>query len=222
MYGEYVSDEKYGEYYNKYSKDINFLQILCWGPWRKERAEDVENKMHEYIQKSKIKWLTDINENNYGRLYPFKWQRQRALSLAKFLKQKSKTFDNFLSALEINYRDNGMKIVEELGKATNEGSLLNNHKIISVFVRDVMKKDAFPLDSRVKEMLGSLGLPSDEKLIINLCRRNEIDPRILNRMMWLHNGGNEKYPGYCNNECKNGEKECPIKNECYKWILKVV
>ncbi len=221
LYGEDVSDKEYDEDYKEFSKDINFLQVLCLGPWKGKRRDDVENKMRKHREKEKIIGLTDINEKNYEGLYPFKWQQERARSLAKFLRDEDKTFDAFLTELENTCSDDSMKIIDALGKATNGGKTLNNHKIISAFVRDVMKKDAFPLDSRVKEMLGFLGLPSDEELIIKLCRKNELNPRILNRMMWLHNGGDEeKYHGYCNKGCKNNENQCPIKSECYKWMLR--
>lgn len=222
LYGRGVSDEEYDKDYKKYSNDINFLRILCWGPWRRKRREDVENNMHKCIKGEKIEWLTDINEDNCEGLYPLRWQQKRALSLANFLRDKSKNFNTFLTELENEHPNDSMKIIKKLGKATNEGKALDNHKIISAFVRDIMKRDAFPLDNRVKEILGFLGLPNDEELIIKLCRKNGVDPRILNRMMWLHNGGDdEKYKkGYCGNECKNNENECPIKSECYKWTLR--
>lgn len=142
------------------------------------------------------------------------------LSLAEFLKKECYSFDNFLSKLENEYPNNSMKIIEELAKATNEGKVPDTHKIISVFVRDIMKRDAFPLDNRVKEILGFLGLPNDEELIIKLCRKNGVNPRILNRMLWLHNGGDDnEFRGYCNNGCKNNENECPIKSECYRKAI---
>lgn len=81
-------------------------------------------------------------------------------------------------------------------------------KTISTFIRDFMRKDVFPIDSRVERMLSYLGLPRNEDIMIVICRAVGANPRILNRMFYKH------IEEYCNKDPDRCD-ECFVEKECY-------
>ena len=58
-------------------------------------------------------------------------------------------------------------------------------KVVSCMIRDIVNADCFPIDRRVKRQLKSWGLPVNEDQVITLCHKAGINPRELNRLMYL-------------------------------------
>ena len=49
-------------------------------------------------------------------------------------------------------------------------------KTLSVFVRDCVKGNCFPIDSRVRSRLTEFGLPNDERSLVSLCLSSGLNP----------------------------------------------
>jgi hypothetical protein len=59
-----------------------------------------------------------------------------------------------------------------------------NGKTLSVFVRDCVKANCFPIDSRVANELKTYGIPEDEQLLVNLCLNAGLNPREVARVFF--------------------------------------
>jgi hypothetical protein len=57
-------------------------------------------------------------------------------------------------------------------------------KTLSVFVRDCVKGNCFPIDSRVEQQLEYYGLPKDERLLARMCLELRRNPREDARMFY--------------------------------------
>ena len=64
-------------------------------------------------------------------------------------------------------------------------------KILSVFVRDCVGGNSFPIDSRVEKELRKHGLPSDERSLVSGCLEMGKNPRSVARMFYQSGGGDD-------------------------------
>lgn len=145
-------------------------------------------------------------KNKFG-FWENAWQPGRIEKLAKYLRTNRFEFIDFLN--EISYKD-GLDIRDDIANIVKAGST----KTISTFIRDWWwKKDIFPIDTRVSELLNYLGLPADEDLMVILCTKAKINSRIFNRAL---------YDYYDNCEEGDTEEVCPdccLKGDCYYYQL---
>ena len=61
-------------------------------------------------------------------------------------------------------------------------------KTLSVFVRDCVGGNAFPIDSRVAQELALHGLPINEKALVATCLELGENPRMIGRMFYQSGG----------------------------------
>lgn len=188
---------------NEWTPDCFFLITTSWGPWVISRQMDVWSRMKHTFPGVKDD-IRNADENFNG--FPFGWQNNRVIAISKYLKQTSKSFrdiiEQFKSLNAVESRD----CLAEISGATQ------NKKTISCFIRDFLLKNTFPIDTRVSEMLSCLGLPSDEDQIIKLCEMDNVNSRILDRMLYTQW---DNCPSQVNNVCK----KCKIKDYCWEYIL---
>ena len=64
-------------------------------------------------------------------------------------------------------------------------------KTLSVFVRDCVGGNSFPIDSRVEKELRRHGLPSDERSLVSACLEMGKNPRSVARMFYQSAGADE-------------------------------
>ena len=64
-------------------------------------------------------------------------------------------------------------------------------KTLSVFVRDCVGGNSFPIDSRVEKELRKHGLPSDERSLVSGCLEMGKNPRSVARMFYQSGGGDD-------------------------------
>ena len=125
--------------------------------------------------------------------------------MARYLRNHDWTFSQFLDTLKtlsgIEVRD---KFTEILGIESSQA------KRISVFIRDFLEKNVFPIDSNVVYVLTSLGLPSNEDLLVRLCEIARVDPKLLERQLYAHG---QEICGY--------GKQCCLKGVCVSSLLKM-
>lgn len=62
-------------------------------------------------------------------------------------------------------------------------------KTLSVFVRDCVGGNSFPIDSRVAKELDRWGLPQDERRLVGLSLEINRNPRHIARMFFAAGGG---------------------------------
>jgi len=104
--------------------------------------------------------------------------RERGLSMTEYADELRKreakaTPDDPMPALDTIIRDH---------RATG-------WKTLSVFVRDCVKGNSFPIDSRVEKELRKYGLPVDERELVRFSLAIQRNPRVLARM--FYNAGGE-------------------------------
>ena len=181
--------------------DYYFILNLCYGPWRVKRQKDVWQNVYQNF-KSKCKGdLQKIAERSVNIGFPFEWQENRALFLSEYLNDKGITFAQFLQGLKSK---NGLEVRDTIGEVVRATPGIT--KTISTFVRDWLRKDVFPIDTRVEKLLSYLGLPRGEEMMVFLSRKVGANPRIFNRILYRH------YGERCDKGIHNG---CPVYNDCY-------
>lgn len=191
---------------HKGNPNYHFMLNLCYGPWRDGRQKDVWNKVYRKFEELGGD-ITKIDETlSKGDLdFPLTWQFDHVLKLSKHLNDNGMTFAELLERWKAL---SGLEIRNEMQRITNA----NTTKTFSTFIRDYLgKEDIFPIDTRVKSMLNKLGLPNNEDLMVLLCQQAEIMPSKLERLFY-------EFP---ENHCEKGRyNECPIRDDCYCFILR--
>jgi len=207
-----MEDKEFTKRYNKQkwlqNPDCNFLMSLCWiarppkvqfGLWDKVRPIFISKYSSDIL---KIRTKSDCKKMGYyPRLVPYNWLP----NLAKYLREKGISFSQFLENLKtfdgIGTRNKIAEILKiERGKA----------KRVSVFIRDFLEKNVFPIDSNVEYVLASLGLPDDEELMVRLCERASVDPKRFEKQLYKHG---QEVCGY--------GKNCVLKGKCISSLLNV-
>ena len=189
---------------NEWTPDRLFLITTSWGPWNLSRQMAAWNKMKRSFPEV-TEDIRNAGQNFNG--FPFPWQNDRVIAISLYLRQNSKSFNDIIEQLKsysgIVARDHLAEIV---------GAKLNK-KTVSCFIRDFLLKDTFPIDTRVSEMLSCLGLPNNEDQIIKLCAIDNVNSRVLDRMLYTQW---DNCPSQANSKCE----KCKIKDYCWEYILR--
>lgn len=187
------------------SKDHWLITCICYGPWREERQKKVWQRAGLTFEADFGGDIRNITVDNVRTLgFPFDWQREWLVSLSNYLRNQGISFGDLVKVLPedgLEARDGLLKVLGVKG---------NLSKILSVFVRDCLKRDVFPIDTRVRSLLSALVLPEDECALVEISRRAHIKPTVLNRMFYFHQGE------YCQN---SRSEDCPVRAQCYRYAL---
>jgi len=187
------------------SPDHWLLTCVCYGPWREERQKEVWQRAGPRFEVNLGGDIRNIAEHNVRTLgFPFDWQREWLVSLSNYLRKQGKSFEELVKTLP----KDGLEARDELLKAL--GVKGDKSKILSVFVRDCLKRDVFPIDTRVQFLLSTLELPQDERELVRLCQKAEVSPSVLNRMFYSHQGR------FCQ---ARRSSDCPLTSLCYRYPL---
>lgn len=169
----------------EYEPDSYLLWVLTWGGWHESRQSQVwSNVMSVYLALAephhKVKRLNTLSSEELKQLadvYPYKWQKTFLEAIASYLKHHGTA----LSELVERFKASGPKqSLAEMEIALGTSST----KIASCFLRDCVKADVFPIDSRVEKVLDHLGLPADSWAIMLACERLKIPTRIFARAVY--------------------------------------
>jgi len=187
------------------SPDHWLITCICYGPWREERQKKVWQRAGLTFEADFGGDISKITEDNVGDLgFPLRWQSEWLVSLSNYLRKQGKSFEELVKTLP----EDGLEARDELLKAL--GVKGGESKILSVFVRDCLRRDVFPIDTRVRSLLSALVLPDDERALVEISRMAQIRPTVLNRMFYFHQGE------YCQ---ESRSEECPIRSQCYRYML---
>jgi hypothetical protein len=181
------------------------ITCICYGPWREGRQKQVWQQAAQRFEKDFGGDIRKITKDNVRALgFPFGWQREWLAKLSNYLRNRGMSFGELVKALP----EGGLEARDELLKAL--GVKGKTSKILSVFVRDCLKRDVFPIDTRVQFLLSALVLPEDERALVEISRRAQIKPTVLNRMFYLHQGK------HCQ---KSKSANCRVRSQCYRYAL---
>ena len=116
------------------------------------------------------------------------WMKSRLAKMGQILRDRGMTMDEYTAEL---------RSVEQgatPGRPTPAlDAIIRDHqatgwKTLSVFVRDCVGGNSFPIDSRVEKELKRWELPIDERKLISLSLRIGRDPKKLARMFYMAGG----------------------------------
>lgn len=171
------SDEKWCN--RNYSFDEYFLYILCWAAWFPERQEavwkqvrksftDIGKRLNEYSP-GDIKRLTDR--------YPLPWEKKWAERLIDYLLKHSLTTENLIDKLKNEGYESAKRELQGIVGTTEE-------KIVSCWLRDIARLDAFPIDTRIRDLLHTYDIPVSSDFIIEYCKQNSVPVRNIARALY--------------------------------------
>lgn len=116
------------------------------------------------------------------------WMKTRLCKMAQVLREKGMTMGAYAGSLgEIERKatsDDPMPALDRIMRDHQAGE----GKTLSVFVRDCVKGNCFPIDSRVKAQLEANGLPVNERYLVSLCLSEGLNPRKIARIFYQVSG----------------------------------
>lgn len=166
----------------EYEPDTYLLWVLTWGRWHESRQNQVWSNVRKvYLALDeahhRVKRLNTLSSQELKQLadeYPYKWQKAFLEAIVSYLRQHETTLNDLVKRFKES--GPGLSLAEmEIALGTN------STKIASCFLRDCVRADVFPIDSRVEEVLDHYGLPIDSWAIMEACERLKIPTRIFAR-----------------------------------------
>jgi len=207
-----MEDKEFAKRYNKQkwlqNPDCNFLMNLCWIARTPKTQFDLWDRVRPIFISEYNSDIRNIRTESdcrklgyYPKLVPYSWLP----NLARYLREKRLSFSQFLEhAKSLNGMETRIAFTEVLKIKSGKA------KRISVFIRDFLEKNVFPIDSNVEYVLASLGLPDDEELMIRLCERANVDPKSFERQLYVHG---QEVCGY--------GKNCALEGICVSSLLDI-
>lgn len=116
------------------------------------------------------------------------WMKSRLARMAQILNERQMSMSDYVESL---------RRLENAATPYNPmpalDAIVADHratgwKTLSVFIRDCVGGNCFPIDSRVAKELGRQGLPQDERLLVGLSLASDRNPRQIARMFFAAGG----------------------------------
>lgn len=116
------------------------------------------------------------------------WMSARLCRMAEILKDRGLSMAEYTSDLRryelIASPENPMPALDTIVRDHRA----SGWKTLSVFVRDCVRGNCFPIDSRVEKELRRRGLPVDERALVGMCLEVDRNPREVARMFFEAGG----------------------------------
>ncbi len=184
---EQFSDREWGSEWADYSPEEEFLFVQSWGPWpwkaRRKHWEELREQyrnLHAPLGQLSEAQLTRLNKVlRFGRSRAGKlgWQASNIRNFNSFLARGDTTVGEFREALR--------RAGPHVSRAALQSILkTSSTKIIDCYLRDFVRVDSFPIDTRVQRVLDAYGIAGDSWSMVEICRRNGVDPRTLARAVY--------------------------------------
>lgn len=143
-----------------------FVVSIGAGPWKIKRREKIQGEALKWLDNRD---LFDVKET--VNCFPLDWQNKMTQNLISSL-QKSYQWhmEKFCSTLRLQDHNYARKTFYNAC-----GS--NGTKVLSLFCRDALKIDSFPIDRHVRRILQENNLPIKEEKMISICKASGLDPR---------------------------------------------
>jgi hypothetical protein len=112
------------------------------------------------------------------------WMKKRLVRMADVLSQRDQdmaTYTNNLRRLE-----KSATVVDPMPAfdAIARDHRASGKKTLSIFIRDCVLGNSFPIDSRVQRMLDRYGLPTNERRLVSACLALNHNPRNVARLFY--------------------------------------
>ena len=112
------------------------------------------------------------------------WMPQRLSRMGEILRERNISMSGYVAGLRQLERSatpyNPMPALD----AIVMDHRASGRKTLSVFIRDCVLGNCFPIDSRVSNQLAEFGLPEDERLLVSLSLELRRNPRQVARMFY--------------------------------------
>lgn len=138
-----------------------FVVCVGAGPWIFPRRQSV--------QKKALDWLgnRDISETERGaEPFPLNWENDVLLSARNICRKEGVTFDETCLRIVQQQAHHREEVFYDLLALGNK-----RLKTLSLFCRDALQADSFPIDRHVRRILEEFRLPVDEWTMIAISRR---------------------------------------------------
>jgi hypothetical protein len=146
-----------------------FFVCVGAGPWKYQRREKVQNMALTWLGDRDISELTE-----YVDAYPLSWENKMATAMASNLRKAGLSFDEFCAEI----KDKAVKSPSRtLFKFYKAAGTPHGAKVLSLFCRDKLNIECFPVDRWVRRWLVRHGLPTDESGMVQVCRHAGVDTK---------------------------------------------
>jgi hypothetical protein len=116
------------------------------------------------------------------------WMKTRLCRMAEVLQKRGLTMGDYVASLrEIERGATPEDPMPALAKIMRDHRA-GEGKTLSVFIRDCVKGNCFPIDSRVASQLNRYALPVDERTLVGLCLSMGLNPRRTARVFYQAGG----------------------------------
>jgi len=155
----------------------SFMVCMGAGPWKIGRRQKIQEGALRWLGKRDL-YDTDLltkrfDYSNTVDCFPLEWQKKTTQYLVGTLHQQNISMEKLCELLTDKYLCDDDYARKEFYKSCGS----NGTKVLSLFCRDALKIDSFPIDRHVRRILKENDLPTNEDDIINLCRVARLDPR---------------------------------------------
>ena len=172
------SDDYLQPAYGKLNAETGFLAVLSWGPHKEDRRKAVWDKVSAKYGalKTPLHSLSSTQTEELVNCYPLKqgWQGKFLRGMTLYLRNSGKTMEDMASELTAGGPGFARAVLQDVFGTTST-------KVIDCYLRDILKLDAFPIDTHVRRVLSKYGIPADPNAIVAVCNKMGIDVRLLAR-----------------------------------------
>ncbi|MHA1614824.1 MAG: MBL fold metallo-hydrolase, partial [Candidatus Thorarchaeota archaeon] len=159
------------------TREHEWLMALSWA----HRPTDAQLKIYHQVKEAFDKLNKHIHELTDKEIeslpYQVDWEFEFLKRTRDFLKRHNLTFEQFIDRIA-NFDSLVIRTLLQIMLKTTSS------KIIEVFMRDYLRKPAFPIDFHVATVLEKFKIPKNSELIVAVCRYSGICPKTLNRAIY--------------------------------------
>lgn len=113
------------------------------------------------------------------------WMKDRLCQMAEVLRESQRTMEGYVAALrEIERKATPDHPTPALDRIIRDHRQPSQFKTLSVFIRDCVKGNCFPIDSRVRKQLTKYELPVNERCLVRICLSMGQNPRRIARIFF--------------------------------------
>ncbi len=116
------------------------------------------------------------------------WMRTRLCKMGAILRERGVTMAAYAQHLRVLEKEASPENPMPALDAIRQDHAATGWKTLSVFVRDCIGGNCFPIDSRVQKVLMQHGLPVDEKALVGFALVLDLNPRPLARLFFEAGG----------------------------------
>lgn len=137
-----------------------FVTCVGAGPWKLPRRKKIQQEALRALGNRDLASRVTIP-------YPLDWQNHYISNMRASLKTWGLSMEDYCR--HVRKVDDRYQIYLAAGSP-------NGTKVLSLFCRDALQIESFPIDRHVRRLLVENGLPTDESAMIDICLSCAFDP----------------------------------------------